>query len=185
MLLLSIALAMASLTTSFDVSGVHVILRQNNANNVVAANLYLLGGSRQITEANAGIEPLLLEVSDRGTRRYPKNSLRRAMSRLGSEIAVAPRADWTMFGIRSSTEVFDSTWAVFADRVMHPTLAKSEVSLVRAQYLSGIRQRRDDPEALADYLADSITFVGHPYAVSVVGNEKSIQALDSASLREY
>ena len=184
-MLLSIALAMASLTTSFDVAGVRVILRQNNANNVVAANLYLLGGSRQVTEANAGIEPVLLEVSDRGTRRYPKNALRRAMSRLGSEIAVAPTADWTMFGIRSSTEVFDSTWAIFADRVMHPTLAKSEISLVKAQYLSGIRQRRDDPEALADYLADSITFVGHPYSVSVVGNEKSIQALDSASLREY
>ena len=184
-MLLSIALAMASLTTSFDVAGVHVILRQNNANNVVAANLYLLGGSRQLTDANAGIEPVLLEVSDRGTQRYPKNAQRRAMSRLGSEIVTAPSADWTMFGIRSSTEVFDSTWAIFADRVMRPTLAKSEINLVKAQYLSGIRQRRDDPEALADYLADSITFVGHPYAVSVVGNENSIQALDSASLREY
>lgn len=184
-MLLSIALAVASLTTSFEVSGVHVILRQNNANNVVAANLYLLGGSRQVTERNAGIEPVLLEVSDRGTRRYRKSALRRAMSRLGSEIVVTPRTDWTMFGIRSSTEVFDSTWAIFADRVMYPTLAKSEVSLVKAQYLSGIRQRRDDPEALADYLADSITLVGHPYAVSVVGNENSIQALDSASLREY
>src|ERR1700741_850792 len=68
---------------------------------------------------------------------------------------------------------------------MHPTLAKSEVALVKAQYLSGIRQRRDDPDALADYLADSIAYVGHPYSVSVVGNEKSIQALDSAALREY
>ena len=184
-MLLSIALAMASLTTSFDVAGVHVILRQNNANNVIAANLYLLGGSRQLTDANAGIEPILLEVSDRGTQRYPKSAQRRAMSRLGSEIVTAPSADWTMFGIRSSTEVFDSTWAIFADRVMRPTLAKSEINLVKAQYLSGIRQRRDDPEALADYLADSITYVGHPYAVSVVGNESSIQALDSASLREY
>jgi len=184
-MLLSIALAMASLTTSFDVSGVHVILRQNNANNVVAANLYLLGGARQVTEANAGIEPILLDVSERGTQRYPKNSLRRAMSRLGSEIVVAPSADWTMFGIRSSTEVFDSTWAIFADRVMRPNLAKSEVNLVKAQYLSGIRQRRDDPDALAGYLADSITFVGHPYAVSVGGNERSLQAVDSAALREY
>ena len=184
-MLLSIALAMASLTTSFDVSGVHVILRQNNANNVVAANLYLLGGARQVTEASAGIEPILLDVSERGTQRYPKNSLRRAMSRLGSEIVVAPSADWTMFGIRSSTEVFDSTWAIFADRVMRPNLAKSEVNLVKAQYLSGIRQRRDDPDALAGYLADSITFVGHPYAVSVGGNERSLQAVDSAALREY
>ena len=184
-MLLSIALAMASVTTSFNVSGVQVILRQNNANNVVAANLYLLGGARQVTDGNAGIEPILLDVSERGTQRYPKNALRRAMSRLGSEIVVAPSADWTMFGIRSSTEVFDSTWAIFADRVMRPTLAKSEVNLVKAQYLSGIRQRRDDPDALAGYLADSITFVGHPYAVSVGGNERSLQTVDSATLREY
>jgi zinc protease len=184
-MLLSIALALTALTTSFDVSGVHVILRQNSANNVVAANLYLLGGARQVTGANAGIEPILLDVSERGTRHYPKNALRRAMAKLGSEIMIAPGADWTMFGIRSSTEVFDSTWAIFADRVMHPTLAKSEISVVKAQYLSGIRQRRDDPDALADLLADSITFVGHPYAVSVGGNEQSIQAIDSAALRDY
>lgn len=184
-MLLSIALALTSLTTSFDVSGIHVILRQNDANNVVAANLYLLGGARQVGEANAGIEPILLDVSERGTQRYPKNALRRGMSMLGSEIVVAPSADWTMFGIRSSTEVFDSTWAIFADRVLHPTLAKTEVNVVKAQYLSGINQRRDDPDALVDYLADSITYVGHPYAVSVVGNAKSIPAIDSASLRDY
>ena len=184
-MLLSIALALTSLTTSFDVSGVHVVLRQNDANNVVAANLYLLGGARQVGEANAGIEPILLDVSERGTQRYPKNALRRAMSMLGSEIVVAPSADWTMFGIRSSTEVFDSTWAIFADRVMHPTLAKAEVNVVKAQYLSGINQRRDDPDALVDYLADSITYVGHPYAVSVVVNEKSIPAIDSSALRDY
>jgi zinc protease len=184
-MLLAIALAMTSLTTSFDVAGVHVILRQNNANNVVAANLYLLGGSQQVTEGNAGIEPVLLDVSDRGTQRYPKNSLRRAMSRLGSEIIVAPGADWTMVGIRSSAEVFDSTWSIFADRITHPILAKSEINLVKAQYLSGIRQRRDDPNALAGYLADSMAVIGHPYAVSVTGNEKSITALDSAALREY
>jgi zinc protease len=184
-MLLSIALALTALTTSFDVSGVHVILRQNSANNVVAANLYLLGGARQVTEATAGIEPILLDVSERGTRQYPKNALRRAMAKLGSEIVIAPSSDWTMFGIRSSTEVFDSTWAIFADRLMHPTLAKSEIGVVKAQYLSGIRQRRDDPDALADLLADSITFVGHPYAVSVGGNEHSIEAVDSSGLRDY
>ena len=188
-MLLTIALALstaaAPLTTSFDVSGVRVILRQNAANNVVAANLYLLGGARQVTDANAGIEPVLLEVSERGTHQYPGAVLRRAMSRLGSEIVIRPSDDWTMFGIRSSTEVFDSTWAIFADRVMHPTLARADVNLVKAQYLSAIRQRRDDPDELARLLADSITLTGHPYAVSVVGNEKSIPALDSAALREY
>ena len=44
-----------AVTTKFDVDGVTVILRQNPANEVIAANLYLLGGARQVTPANAGI----------------------------------------------------------------------------------------------------------------------------------
>src|SRR5215213_5552574 len=184
-MLLSIALAMTTMTSSFDVGGVKVILRESNANNVVAANLYLLGGSRQVTTANAGIEPLLLEISDRGTKNYPKATLRKKMSRLGSEIAVAPSDDWTMFGVRATTEVFDSTWAIFADRLMNPTLEPEDISLVKTQFISGIRQRRDDPDALAEYLADSIAFSGHPYSIPTIGTEASLSSIDAKALRDY
>lgn len=185
MMLLPLAVAITILTTSFDVGGIKVILRQSNANNVVAANLYLLGGSRQVTAANAGIEALLLEVSDRGTKNYPRAELRRKMSRLGSEIVTVPGDDWTMFGLRGTSEVFDSTWAIFADRVMRPTLAPEDVALIKSQFVSGIRQRRDDPDALAKYLADSIAFTGHPYGIPVIGTEASISSLDARALREY
>lgn len=185
MMLLSLALAISTTTSSFDVGGIRVILRESDANNVVAANLYLLGGTRQLALSNAGIEALLLEVSERGTRNYPKATLRRKMSRLGSEIATAPSDDWTMFGIRATTEVFDSTWAIFADRLMHPTLDAEDISLIKSQFLSGIRQRRDDPDALADYLADSIAFFGHPYSIPVIGTEASLAGIDAKALRDY
>jgi zinc protease len=184
-MLLAVALALTTLTNSFDVSGVQVILRQSTANNVVAANLYLLGGTSQITAANAGIEPLLLEVSDRGTKTYPRAVLRRKMSALGSEIVSSATDDWTMFGIRATTEVLDSTWAIFASRLMEPTLDPADVSLIRAQFLSGIRQRRDDPDALAEFLADSIAFSGHPYGIPVTGTEASISKIDAAALKAY
>ncbi|HZK77881.1 MAG TPA: pitrilysin family protein [Gemmatimonadaceae bacterium] len=185
MMLLSIAFALTTLTNSFDVDGVKVILRQSDANNVVAANLYLLGGARQITAANAGIESFLLEVSDRGTKKYPKAILRRKMSRLGSEISTEPSDDWTMFGVHATTEVLDSTWAIFANRLMEPTLDPEDIALLKTQFISGIRQRRDDPDALAEYLADSLAFAGHPYAIPVTGTEESISSLDAKSLREY
>jgi zinc protease len=184
-MLLSVALALTTMTSSFDVDGVRVILRHSDANNVVAANLYLLGGSRQVTAANAGIEPLLLEVSDRGTRKYPRATLRRKMSLLGSVITTAPSDDWTMFGIRTSREVLDSTWAIFADRVMQPTLDPADVALIKSQFISGIRQRRDDPDALAEHLADSIAFAGHPYGIPIVGTEASISPIDAKALRDY
>lgn len=185
MMLLSVALALTAATNSFDVDGVKVILRQSNANNVVAANLYLLGGARQITAANAGIESFLLEVSDRGTKKYPRATLRRKMSRLGSEINTEPSDDWTMFGVHATTEVFDSTWAIFADRLMAPTLDPEDIALIKTQFILGIRQRRDDPDALAEYLADSMAFAGHPYGNPVTGTEESITALDATALRDY
>lgn len=184
-MLLSIALALSTITTSFDVGGVKVILRQISGNDVVAANLYLLGGTRQVIPSTSGIEPFLLEVSERGTEKYPRDRLRRTMARLGTEIVVSPSHDWTVFGIRSTREVFDSTWSIFADRLSHPTLAKSEISLVRNQFLSAVRQRRDDPDASAEVLADSIAFVGHPYSIPVSGTETSVAAFDSATLRNY
>ena len=171
-------------TVAFDVAGIRVILRETD-NNIVAANLYLLGGARQLTPRNAGVELMLLEASERGTRNYSKEALRRKMSRLGTDIVVDAEKDWTMFGIRSTTEVFDSTWAIFADRLMHPLLQPAEVDIVRGQFLSGISQRRDDPDALARYLADSVAFAGHPYAIPVSGTQSSISQLTANVLREY
>lgn len=174
-----------SVTSSFEVNGIRVVHRRVTSNNVVAANLYLLGGTRQLTPATAGIEVVLLDASDRGTRRYTRTALRAKMARLGSAIVVQPAADWTLFGMRSTATAFDSTWSIFADRVMRPRLDSSEVALVRDQFAAGVAQRRDSPEALLYSLADSVAFSGHPYALHSVGDERSIAAITPRSLRAY
>jgi zinc protease len=68
---------------------------------------------------------------------------------------------------------------------MRPTLDPAEVELVRTQLLSAVRQRRDNPDALVSYLADSITFVGHPYGISPSGTERSIAAVTVEGLRQF
>lgn len=172
-------------TTSFDAGGVKVIHRRSDVGGVVAANLYLLGGTRQVTRETAGIELLLLDASEQGTRSYPREVLRRKMSQLGSAIVVEPSIDWTMIGLRTTTDRFDSTWAILAERVMFPTLPEREVELVRHRLLAALAQRRDNPDALAHYLADSIAFAGHPYALPVAGTEHSVSSLTAADLRRY
>ena len=174
-----------SLTTSYDVAGVKVIHRLTPANDVVAANVYLLGGVRQINNDNAGIEPLLLEASDRGTREYGGDKVRTTLSRLGSTIVVDPETDWTMFGLRATRDGFDSTWSVLASRLMHPTLDSGQVQLVRQQLLAAVRQRADNPDALVSFIADSFAFAGHPYARTTLGTESSLDHLTIAALKRY
>jgi zinc protease len=172
-------------TTSFDAGGVKVIHRRSDVGGVVAANLYLLGGTRQVMPETAGIELLLLDASEHGTRSYPRDVLRRKMSQLGGAIVVEPATDWTMIGLRTTTDRFDSTWAILAERVMFPTLPEREVELVRNRLLAALAQRRDNPDALAHYLADSIAFAGHAYGLPVAGSERSVSSLTVADLRRY
>ena len=172
-------------TTSFDVNGLQVILRRVTANEVVAANLYLLGGTRQVPPELAGLEPFLLEASERGTAAYPRDRLRQRMARLGSLIGVDADHDWTTFALRSTTATFDSTWAIFADRVMRPRLDSAEVELLRGQLLSAVRQRRDNADAQLEYLADSLAFVGHPYGITPTGTERTLARIRLADLRDY
>jgi zinc protease len=172
-------------TSDFTVDGVRVILRRSAANDVVAANLYLLGGTQQLTPANQGIEAMLLVASERGTRRFSKTALRDLTARLGSDIIIEPGADWTMIGARSLRSTLDSTWAVLADRIMAPRLDSSEVELVRAQLVSDARTRRDSPDALVAALADSARWTGHPYGLEPVGTEESISRITLADLRRY
>jgi zinc protease len=175
----------ADSTISYDVNGVQVIHRMQSANNVVAANLYFLGGNRQHTAANAGLEPMLLQVTAYGTRTSTREQLTRRLARIGTSVEVGADVDWSVMGIRATTATFDSTWAVFAERVMSPRIDSPAVEIVRAQLLSGARSLRDNPDALLEYLADSIAYAGHPYALSPTGTERSLSAITRAQLQAY
>ena len=171
-------------TTSYTVDGVRIIHRRT-ANDVVAVNLYLLGGTRQVSPATAGIELLLLAASERGTTGYTKERIRDIGALTGSSYVIDASPDWTMFGFRGIRSAVDSTWALFADRVMRPTLEASELELVRAQLVAGIAAERDDPDALLERLADSLTFAGHPYSIPPHGTATSIGRLTRAELQRY
>ena len=175
----------SAITSKFDVNGLTVILRKNTANEVVAANLYLLGGARQMTPQTAGIEALLLAASERGTRRFPGAAVRQRTARLGSTIGIEASDDWTAIGLHAIRATFDSTWAIFADRVMAPTLDPAEFEIVRDQFLVVANERKTQPDDAASQLADSLLYQNHPNAVSTEGTPESIAALTVAQLKQY
>lgn len=175
----------SAITEKFDVNGLTVILRRNSANEVVVANLYLLGGARQLTVQTAGIEALLLASSERGTRRFPGAAVRQRTARLGSTIGIEANDDWSAIGLHAIRATFDSTWAIFADRIMAPTLDAAEVVIVRDQLLTVARERNTQPDDAATQLADSLLYINHPNALSPTGTPESIELLTAAQLKQY
>lgn len=172
-------------TSDFEINGLHVILRRNTATDVVAANLFLLGGVQQLTPETQGIEALLLAASGKGSRRFPGPKLRQEVARLGSEISIRAGEDFSTYGLKATRTTFDSTWTMFTDRLLGPTLATADVELIKSQMITGLRQVDVSPDALLNRLADSVTFTGHPYGLATEGTEQSLARITSVHLREY
>jgi zinc protease len=183
---LRLTVAVADTATSdFEVNGLHVIVRRSTATDVIAANLYLLGGSQQLTPQTQGIEALLISASGKGSRHYPGTALRQELQRLGSDIAVGVGEDFSTYGLKAIRSTIDSSWAVFADRLMNPTLTPTDVDQIRTQMITDLQQGEVLPDALLSRLADSVTFTGHPYGLATEGTPASLSAMTAQQLRDY
>lgn len=174
-----------STTTDYVVGGVHVIQRRTTANDVIAVDLYLLGGTQQLTAATAGIEPLALRAAQYGTDHYPARTWQRARAKTGSVFFVAPMSDWTLVGFRGVVEQFDSTWALLADCMSHPTLDSATVAVARQRMILVARARDISPDGALNVLADSVAFTGHPYGLEPDGTEASLATLTPDMLQRY
>jgi len=172
-------------TSEFTVNGLKVILRRNTATDVIAANLYLLGGSQQLTPATQGIEALLFAASERGSRKFPGPKLRQELARAGSVIDLSLNEDWTTYSLKAIRSAFDTSWVIYTDRLLAPTLTQADVDLVRSQMVTALQRDDLQPEALLNRLADSVTFAGHPYAMRTEGTVVSLTGLGPSQLRDY
>ncbi|MDE3052310.1 MAG: insulinase family protein [Gemmatimonadota bacterium] len=172
-------------TVDFEVDHVHVILRHNGANDVVAANVYLLGGTQELTPQTQGIETLMLAASGGGTARFPKAQLQAITARSGATVVITTGVDWTTFGLRTLRQSFDSSWAVFADRLTEPTLDSIEVDRSRQQMLTDALQGQVAPDAMVEHLADSLLYAGHPYRLDPSGTPASLNGLTFRDVRRF
>ena len=174
-----------SVTSSFEVGGLRVVHRENTANEIVAARLYLLGGTRQLTPATQGIEALLLEVGERGTATHPGANIRTAWARTGSQLSISNDYDWSVIGFVGVRSEFDRSFDLLADRVMNASLREEDVKIVRERLMGRLRQIRTSPDGELRLVSDSVAYAGHPYSLNALGTEASLARLDSAALARY
>ncbi len=174
-----------TLTTSYDVSGLHVIQRVNRSTDIVAARLYFLGGTRQLAVATAGIEALWLGATGYGTERYPGDQAWRAMARTGSVLQIESDADWSVFGFTGLAQDFDAAWDVLTQRVTQPALLDQAIVQARNRLIPQAHARYTDPDQRIQVIASQSMFPGHPYSLDPAGTEASLRGITAEQVRAY
>ncbi|MBP6005004.1 MAG: insulinase family protein [Pyrinomonadaceae bacterium] len=175
----------ASAVTEFDVNGLKVIFKRRTSSPTVSAGLFIRGGVRNQTAANAGIESLTLTAAVEASKNYPRTILRKEMSRMGSVISAGASYDFGVLALTSTSQHFPRSWEIFTDTVLNPTFLAEDVDRVKALTLAGLRNESASPDSALDSLEQKVVYAGHPYANPPLGTIESVTKLTPADLKAY
>ncbi|HQU83874.1 MAG TPA: pitrilysin family protein [Pyrinomonadaceae bacterium] len=174
-----------ALVTEFEVNGLKVLVKNRPSAQTVVGGLFIRGGARNITAKNAGIENLMLNSAVEAGKNFPRQTVRREISRAGSGISAASNNDYSAVSLVTTRQNFDKLWEIFADVTMNPAFANEDVDRIRGQILTGLREREINPEGALEASLDRVVYAGHPYANEVSGTSETIKNLTAADLRAY
>jgi predicted Zn-dependent peptidase len=179
------AIAADAAVSEFDVNGLKVLVKRRAGSQTVSAGLFFRGGAQNITAANAGIEALMLDVASEATAAFPRDRLRRELSRTGTQIGAGVNNDFSAITLGSTLQHFDEAWAVFVDAARHPSLAADDVDRVRNRFLIGLESINDTADGALDVETQRIVYAGHPYGINTHGTAASLKSITTADLQKF
>jgi len=174
-----------SSVTEFSVGSMKVLVKKRTGSPTVAVGLVTRGGARNQTEQNAGIENLTWSVATEGSRKFPRQSLRKELARTGTTLSGAAGYDLGGITMVSTTQNFERSWAIFTDAALNPTFLDADVSLIRESTLAALRNRTASPESALSLLEERVVYSGHPYAASPSGTMDTVSKFTAADLRAF
>ena len=176
---------LAALVTEFDVNGLKVLVKRRAGSQTVAAGLFLRGGSRNITAANAGIEALMLSTANEASANFPRERLRIELSRMGTSIGYGVNYDYSALTLATTRANFDRSWEIFTDVALRPSFAREDVELVRNRILASLIEDTSNPDSFLQRLQERVVYAGHPYLNRPEGTAESVGRLSIEDLRRY
>ncbi len=175
----------AANVTEFDVNGLKVLVKRRAGSQSVAAGLFLRGGARNITAANAGIESLMLAAATEASANYPRQRMRTELARLSTGIGFNVELDYSALTFNSTRANFDRSWEIFTDVALRPSFNAEDVRLMQQRIVSSLSDEASTPDAYLQLLQDRASYAGHPYLNRPQGTVETVSRLNVEDLRAH
>lgn len=169
----------------FEVNGLKVLVKRREGTQTVVAGLFMRGGSRNITAANAGVEALMLDVATEASANFPRERMRRELSRTGTGISYGINHDYSALTLASTRRNFDRSWEIFVDAALRPSFAPEDFARVKNKNVIALRGDKDVADAYLQILQSRIAYKGHPYLNDPRGTSESIASLTIDDVKRF
>jgi zinc protease len=168
------------------VAGMTIIVKRVPTAELATARLYVRGGSRNWSKADAGVEMLAFNVAVQGgTESLDKVAFGRKLAALGGTISADTGTDWSWLQAKGPLRSYDDLFGLLVDVFLTPALPASEIEVAREQQIARIRHDDEDPDERLNLIADKQFWKGHPYENPPQGTLDVVQKLTRDQLTAH
>jgi zinc protease len=171
--------------TEFDVNGLKVLVKRREGSQSVVAGLFLRGGARNVTAENAGIESLMLDVATEASQKFPREQMRRELSRTGTGLTYGINYDYSVLSLGSTRRHFDRSWEIFTDAALRPSFTPEDFERVKSRMVVARSDDEDTPDSFLQVLQSRVVYAGHPYLNNPSGSAASVRSLTLDDVKRY
>lgn len=167
-------------------NGLTLITVSNPSSQVIAGRIFLKNtGSRWEKREKAGLSHLLGSVITKGAESLSAMDIAYQIESLGASLGAESTSDYFLMGLKTVDRDFLAILNLAARIMRSPTFPDQEVELEKNLALQSIRSQKESPFNLAfNKLRESI-YGEHPYSLSVLGTEATVEKLTPADLQAY
>ncbi len=167
-------------------NGVVVLIKENHTNPSVSIRGRFRAGAMYDTDQTAGLAQFTSAALNRGTKKYTFQKLNETLDRVGMSIGAAARVDHASFFGKCLKEDLDLWLGIAEEVLLRPTFPEREVNKLRGQFVTGLRQAKEDTRCVAAEEFNKLCYPpGHPFHRMDDGTEETVSRLKASTLERF
>jgi predicted Zn-dependent peptidase len=167
-------------------NGLRVLLMEKRDIPLVQINLLIGAGTARDDAAAPGVASMTAAMLDEGAGGRTALEIADAFEMLGARFGVGAGTHTSSMALRAPSQRIAEALALAADVVLRPDFPDAELDRLRAERLTSLVRRYDEPNAIAGAIFSQTLYgAAHPYGREDAGTAASLRALRTADLRAF
>ena len=153
---------------------------------MVDINLVFAAGSAYDGN-NYGIAALTSAMMDEGTVNMNTDAIAETFENVGAIFGSGAGRDQASLSLRSLTQAQYLTPALkaFSEVIAHPTFPQKNLTRVKTETQTAIKERMQNPSAIASETFSQLVYGSYPYAHPVIGDSKTVDAITKNQIKQF
>ncbi|MGH2349976.1 MAG: M16 family metallopeptidase [bacterium] len=166
-------------------NGLRVLTEHMPSVRTAAVGIYVGAGSRVEKPAQHGISHFLEHLFFKGTDTRTALEIAQAADDIGGQMNAFTDREQTVFYIKVLSAHLDRALEIYADMLLHSTLAADAIERERQVIVEEIKSYEDSPDELVQDLFAQTVWNGHPLGRPVIGTLGTVTQLTRADFVEF